>query len=127
MAVETADPVLGIDALVALCGLETPSSSVRERRRSLRCSVSVITGTKTLVNSTIEPSGPHASPALAEILQQLGIMGLVARCQQRPAHRMQARVAASAVVDRQVILGQIVGGGNPSQVAGEVAKPLARS
>jgi len=44
--------VPGIDVLVALSGLETSSSSRREQRRSLRCSVSVITGTKTLVNST---------------------------------------------------------------------------
>ena len=74
-----------------------------------------------------ERLGPSTRPSLTEILQQLGIMGLVARCQQRPAHRMQTGVAARAVVDRQVVLGQIVGAGDPSQVAGEVAQPLARS
>ena len=32
--------------------------------------------------------GPGAGPALAELLQQFGIVGLVAGCEQRPAHRM---------------------------------------
>ncbi len=71
--------------------------------------------------------GPGPRPAFAEILQQLGMVGLVARCQQRPAHRVQARVAARIVVDREVILGLMVVGGDPSQIAGEVAKPPARS
>jgi len=36
-------------------------------------------------------------------------MRLVVRCKQGPAHRMQAGITARAVVDRQVVLGQIVG------------------
>ncbi len=42
--------------------------------------------------------GRGAGPALAVVMQQLGIVGLVAGCKRRPAHRMQAGVAARAVV-----------------------------
>ena len=40
------------------------------------------------------PLGPNAGPALAELLQQLEITGLVAWCEQGPSHGMKARVNA---------------------------------
>ena len=49
----------------------------------------------------LEGLSPGAGPALAKLLQQLGIMGLVARCQQLPPHRVQTGITARAVVDRQ--------------------------
>ena len=66
----------------------------------------------------------RSGPLLADPVQQARIIVRVIGCQQGAAHRVQALIATGAVVELQVVLGQLVGGGDLPHVPAEVAEPL---